>query len=59
MKKYFNLTVLKFLLFVVCVYSVFILILTHIPQILALCATMAVVHWMLKPESGKKDTAVK
>lgn len=57
MHKYLNWTVLKFLLFVVAVYSVFVVILTHIPQILALVATMGVVHWLLKPDADEKDAA--
>ena len=57
MRKYLNWAVLRFLLFVVVVYSVFVVILTHIPQILALVATMGVVHWLLKPDADEKDTA--
>ena len=57
MRKYFNMAVLRFLIFVVAVYSVFVVILTHIPQILALVATMGVVHWLLKPDADEKDTA--
>jgi len=57
MRRYLNWAVVKFLLFVVCVYSVFVVILTHIPQILALVATMGVVHWLLKPDADRKDTA--
>ena len=57
MRKYLNWAVLRFLIFVVAVYSVFVMILTHIPQILALVATMGVVHWLLKPDADEKDTA--
>ena len=56
MKKYIpSLAIIKFIGFIILVYMVVLTILTHIPEILAICVTMGVVHWLLK--STAKDLA--
>ena len=56
MTKFLNWRLIKFLIVVGLVYTVLTLILTHLPQILALLGTMYFVHWVLSGPPPKATT---